>query len=39
MLATNAELVENAVGIIERMGASVATPAAARAILGVKKPG
>lgn len=39
VLASNAELVENAVGIIERMGASVATPAEARAILGVVKRG
>lgn len=39
VLASNAELVENAVGIIERLGASVATPAEARAILGVSKRG
>lgn len=39
VLASNAELVENAVGIIERMGASVATPAEARSILGVSKRG
>ncbi|MER9613195.1 3-keto-5-aminohexanoate cleavage protein [Mesorhizobium sp. M0312] len=39
VLASNAELVDNAVGIIERMGASVATPAEARSILGVKKRG
>ncbi|MBP1885148.1 3-keto-5-aminohexanoate cleavage protein [Sinorhizobium mexicanum] len=39
VLATNAQLVENAVGIIERMGASVATPAEARTILGVEKRG
>ncbi|MHC4048039.1 3-keto-5-aminohexanoate cleavage protein, partial [Bradyrhizobium sp. 23AC] len=39
VLASNAELVENAVGIVERMGASVATPAEARAILGLKKRG
>lgn len=39
VLASNAELVDNAVGIIERMGGSVATPAEARAILGVKKRG
>ncbi|SFQ25076.1 Uncharacterized conserved protein, DUF849 family [Bradyrhizobium sp. Ghvi] len=39
VLASNAELVDNAVGIIERMGASVATPAEARAILGVEKRG
>ena len=39
VLASNAELVDNAVGIIERMGASVATPAEARAILGVVKRG
>jgi uncharacterized protein (DUF849 family) len=39
VLASNAQLVENAVGIIERMGASVATPAEAREILRVKKRG
>ncbi|MET4222671.1 uncharacterized protein (DUF849 family) [Bradyrhizobium sp. LB14.3] len=39
VLASNAELVENAVGIIERMGGSVATPAEARVILGLKKRG
>ncbi|MFK4496050.1 uncharacterized protein (DUF849 family) [Bradyrhizobium japonicum] len=39
VLASNAQLVDNAVGIIERMGASVATPAEARAILGVVKRG
>ncbi|MCC8955796.1 3-keto-5-aminohexanoate cleavage protein [Bradyrhizobium sp. Pear77] len=39
VLASNAQLVENAVGIIERMGASVATPAEARKILGVVKRG
>ncbi|UPK20586.1 3-keto-5-aminohexanoate cleavage protein [Bradyrhizobium sp. 131] len=39
VLASNAELVDNAVGIIERIGASVATPAEARAILGVVKRG
>ncbi|MGY3509209.1 MULTISPECIES: beta-keto acid cleavage family enzyme [Bradyrhizobium] len=39
VLASNAQLVENAVGIIERMGASVATPAEARNILGVVKRG
>lgn len=38
-LASNAQLVENAVGIIERMGGSVATPAEARAMLGVVKRG
>lgn len=37
VLASNAQLVESAVGIIERMGASVATPADAREILGVVK--
>ncbi|MCK1544432.1 3-keto-5-aminohexanoate cleavage protein [Bradyrhizobium sp. 179] len=37
VLASNAQLVENAVGIIERMGASVATPAEAREILGLAK--
>lgn len=39
VLASNAQLVENAVGIIERMGASVATPAEARNILGLVKRG
>lgn len=39
VLASNAQLVENAVGIIERMGASIATPAEARKILGVVKRG
>ncbi|MGY4362903.1 uncharacterized protein (DUF849 family) [Bradyrhizobium sp. i1.3.1] len=39
VLASNAELVENAVGIIERMGASVATPAEAREMIGVAKRG
>ncbi|UWU75814.1 3-keto-5-aminohexanoate cleavage protein [Bradyrhizobium huanghuaihaiense] len=39
VLASNAQLVDSAVGIIERMGASVATPAEARAILGVEKRG
>ncbi|APG14916.1 NADPH:quinone reductase [Bradyrhizobium japonicum] len=39
VLASNAQLVDSAVGIIERMGASVATPADARAILGVEKRG
>lgn len=39
VLASNAELVDNAVGIIERMGASVATPAEARAMLGLRKRG
>ncbi|MCP1838675.1 uncharacterized protein (DUF849 family) [Bradyrhizobium sp. USDA 4538] len=39
VLASNAQLVENAVGIIERIGASVATPAEAREILGVVKRG
>lgn len=39
VLASNADLVENAVGIIERMGASVATPAEARAMLGLVKRG
>lgn len=36
VLATNAQLVERAVGIIERMGARVLTPAEARARLGLK---
>ncbi|RXH24777.1 3-keto-5-aminohexanoate cleavage protein [Bradyrhizobium zhanjiangense] len=39
VLASNAQLVENAVGIIERMGASIASPAEARKILGVTKRG
>ncbi|UVK49004.1 3-keto-5-aminohexanoate cleavage protein (plasmid) [Mesorhizobium sp. AR07] len=39
LLASNAELVENAVGIIERLGATVATPSEAREILGVEKRG
>ncbi|MCK1486086.1 3-keto-5-aminohexanoate cleavage protein [Bradyrhizobium sp. 193] len=39
VLASNAQLVDNAVEIIERMGASVATPGEARAILGVVKRG
>ncbi|MGY3463071.1 MULTISPECIES: 3-keto-5-aminohexanoate cleavage protein [unclassified Bradyrhizobium] len=39
VLASNAELVDNAVGIIERMGASIATPAEARQMLGLVKPG
>ncbi|MDX8483443.1 3-keto-5-aminohexanoate cleavage protein [Mesorhizobium sp. VK24D] len=39
VLASNTDLVDNAVGIIERMGASVATPAEARVILGVEKRG
>ena len=36
-LATNAELVERAVGIVERMGARVMTPAEVRAKLGLTK--
>jgi uncharacterized protein (DUF849 family) len=36
VLATNAQLVERAVGIIERMGARVVTPAEARAKLGLR---
>ncbi|WOH80413.1 3-keto-5-aminohexanoate cleavage protein [Bradyrhizobium sp. BEA-2-5] len=39
VLASNAQLVENAVGIIERMGANVATPTEAREIIGVVKRG
>jgi uncharacterized protein (DUF849 family) len=39
VLATNAQLVENAVGIVERMGASMATPAEARQMLGLVKRG
>ena len=37
VLATNAELVERAVGIIERMGARVVTPAEAREKLGLRR--
>ncbi|MGR4932699.1 3-keto-5-aminohexanoate cleavage protein [Bradyrhizobium sp. CAR08] len=37
VLASNTDLVENAVGIIERMGASIATPAEARQMLGLVK--
>lgn len=37
VLASNADLVENAIGIIERMGASIATPAEARQMLGLVK--
>lgn len=36
VLATNAQLVERAVGIIERMGARVLTPAEARVKLGLR---
>lgn len=36
VLATNAQLVERVVGIIERMGARVATPAEARTKLGLR---
>lgn len=39
VLASNADLVENAAGIIERIGASVATPAEAREMLGLVKRG
>lgn len=39
VLACNADLVDNAVGIIERMGASVATPTEARQMLGLVKRG
>ena len=37
VLATNAELVERAVGIIERMGGRVVTPAEAREKLGLRR--
>lgn len=37
VFASNAELVENAVGIIERMGGSIASPAEAREMLGLVK--
>ena len=37
VLATNAELVERAIGIIERMGARAVTPEEARAKLGLKR--
>ena len=37
VLATNAQLVESAVGIIERMGPSIASPAEAREMLGLAK--
>lgn len=37
VLASNAALVENAVGIIERMGATIATPAEARQMLCLVK--
>jgi uncharacterized protein (DUF849 family) len=37
VLATNAQLVESAAGIIERMGASIATPLEAREALCVEK--
>lgn len=37
VLATNAQLVERAVGIVERMGARVMTPAEVRAKLGLTK--
>lgn len=39
VLASNAQLVENAIGIVERMGASVASPAEARDMLGLQKHG
>ena len=38
VLASNAQLVERARGILEAMGASVQTPAEARATLGVERP-
>ena len=37
VLASNAQLVERVVGIVERMGARVLTPAEARKKLGLKK--
>ncbi len=37
VLATNAQLVERAVGIVERMGARVITPAEVRTRLGLTK--
>jgi uncharacterized protein (DUF849 family) len=37
VFATNAQLVERAVGIIERVGCSVATPTEARALLHVRR--
>jgi uncharacterized protein (DUF849 family) len=37
--ATNAQLVERAVSIIENLGLSVATPDEARDILGLARPG
>ncbi|RJT26728.1 3-keto-5-aminohexanoate cleavage protein [Mesorhizobium waimense] len=39
VLASNADLVENAVGILERMGATIASPAEARSILHLQKQG
>ena len=38
VLANNGQLVEKAVGIIERIGARVLTPAEAREKLGLRKP-
>ena len=37
VLASNAQLVERVVGIVERMGARVLSPAEARKKLGLKK--
>ncbi|PDT64156.1 NADPH:quinone reductase [Bradyrhizobium ottawaense] len=39
VLASNTDLVESAVGIIERMGASTASPSEARQMLGLEKRG
>ncbi|MGB5492050.1 MAG: 3-keto-5-aminohexanoate cleavage protein, partial [Woeseiaceae bacterium] len=39
VLASNAQLVERARGIVEAMGAAVQTPAQARATLGLNTPG
>jgi uncharacterized protein (DUF849 family) len=36
VLATNAQLVERVIGIVERMGARVVTPAEARTKLGLR---
>lgn len=38
VLASNADLVENAIGIVERLGGAMATPAEARVILGLRQP-
>jgi uncharacterized protein (DUF849 family) len=39
VFATNGQLVERARSIVENMGMSIATPAEARTILGLKTPG